>query len=366
AQAAAKNHYLPVFSYYMLLQSNGPCSGCGEAQKDLSHLNDPAVMAAFYQDFAKLMRRLGPGTSDGLAGFGGTAIMHVEPDLSGYAMHAVLDGSQCFGFCTGSGNDPSLLKAAVSASAFAAVAGYPNSYQGFSWALLHLRDLYAPNVKLAFHVSDWATLHDIGLDTDPAEDVGALGTAAGQFAALSGVGQAPKGTSTYDLLFNDVLDRDAGYYSHVFGQHGVWWDRTNQTLPNFHRWEQYVTGFTQAAGKPVIVWQIPIGNQYFRTENNTDGHYQDNRVEYFLDHVPELRQAGVIGLLFGAGNGGSTLNTDAKRDSVTNPPPICNTDGTSGAPICNEQLSTVPDDDGGYLRLAAQRYYAAGALPLSS
>jgi len=359
AQGAAKNHYVPVFSYYMLLQSNGPCGGCDEARKDLAHLNDPALMAAYYQDFALLMQRLGAGTADGVAGYGGPAIVHVEPDLSGYAMHAVLSARQCFGFCTGSGNDPSLPKAAVARSGVPAVAGYPDTYQGFSWALLHLRDLYAPNVKLAFHISDWATLHDVGLDTDPNEDVAGLGTAAGMFAKLSGAGQAPTGTSTYDLLFNDVSDRDAGYYSHVYGRQGVWWDRTNQTLPNFHRWEQYVSAAGSAAGRPMMVWQIPIGNQYFRTENNSDGHYQDNRVEYFLSHVDELRQAGIVGLLFGAGNAGSTVNVDGKHDGVTNPAPICTQEGTSGPPICNDHPSSLPDDDGGYLRLAAQRYYAS-------
>src|SRR5207244_4354099 len=97
--------------------------------------------------------------------------------------------------------------------------------------LLHLRDLYAPNVKLAFHISNWATLHDVGLETDPALDVAALGVSAGQFAGLNGAAKTPPGTSSYDLVFNDVSDRDAGYYSHVFGRSGSWWDRTNQTLP---------------------------------------------------------------------------------------------------------------------------------------
>ena len=112
----------------------------------------------------------------------------------------------------------------------------------------------------------------------------------------------------------------------------------------------------------MFVWQIPIGNQYFRTENNAPGHYQDNRAEYFLSHVPELRQAGIIGLLFGAGTDGNTQYVDAQQDGLTNPAPICTPEGTSGSAICNDHTSTVPDDDGGYLRLAAQRYYEAGPL----
>jgi len=172
------------------------------------------------------------------------------------------------------------------------------------------------------------------------------------------------GGSTYDLVFNDVDDRDSGYYAYVYHRANAFWDRTNQTLPNFHRWEQYVKAVGQATAKPVMIWQIPLGNQYFQTENNTAGHYQDNRVEYFLGHVDELRQASIVGLLFGAGNGGSTVNTDGQHDGVTNPPPTCTQDGTSGPPICNDHASTVADDDGGYLRLAAQRYYAAGAASL--
>jgi hypothetical protein len=142
-------------------------------------------MAAYYEDFALLMGRLGSGSYDGVPRYGGPSVVHLEPDLSGYAMHAVLDSSLCFGFCTGSGNHPALLNAAVARSGFSAVSQYPDTYQGFNWGLLHLRDLYAPNVMLAFHVSDWATLRDIGIDTDPSTDVAALGTEVGDFAALS-------------------------------------------------------------------------------------------------------------------------------------------------------------------------------------
>src|SRR5262249_62208209 len=39
-QDSAANQITPVFSYYMLLQSNGPCGSCGEKDKDLAHLAD--------------------------------------------------------------------------------------------------------------------------------------------------------------------------------------------------------------------------------------------------------------------------------------------------------------------------------------
>jgi hypothetical protein len=351
ARGAQRNGYRPVFPYYWLLQADGPCGGCGEAERDLAHLDDPALMARYYADFALLMRRL--------AAYDGAAIVQVEPDLSGYAQQAVLDNRRCYGHCTGQGNDPALLRAAVARSGNADVAAFPDSWPGFNFALLHLRDLYAPNVKLAFHVSSWATLQDIGSSSDPRLDASALGEAAGRFAASSGVGLAPGGVSTYDLVFTDVADRDAAYYKYVFGDASRWWDRQNVSFPNFRRWEQYIAAVVRATGRPAIVWQIPVGNQYYRSENNSDGHYQDNRVEYFMAHVDELVEAGVIGLLFGAGNGGSTAIGDARGDGVSNPPPLCTSDGLSSGQICADHESALPDDDGGYLRLAAQRYYAS-------
>ncbi|GAC1544370.1 MAG: hypothetical protein NVS3B12_33080 [Acidimicrobiales bacterium] len=350
AQSSVRQGYTPVFPYYMLLQSNGPCGSCGEAEKDLAHLDDPPTMAAFFSDFAKLMQRLGSGTFDGITGYGGPTIVHVEPDLSGYAEQAVLDpANHCFGHCAGANNDPANLHVAVATTGVADAAGFANTYQGFNAALLHLRDRYAPNVALAFHVSDWATLQDVGATTEPL-DFAALGDKAGRFAAASGVVTSAPGVSTYDVVFNDVADNDAGKTGH-------WWDRTNRTAPNFNRWEAYIGAVHRATNRGVIVWQVPIGNQWFDTEDNTDGHYQDNRVEYFLSHPAELAAAGIVGLLFGAGNAGSTVNTDAKRDGVTNPAPFCTGLGMGGGQICNDHVSSVADDDGGYLRVAGAAYY---------
>jgi hypothetical protein len=351
AQGASSHGYIPVFPYYQLLQSNGPCNSCGEAQRDLANLNSTSVMQAYFDDFRMLMRRLGSGTWDGITGFGKTAVVHVEPDLSGYAEQAALFNSLCYGFCTGTGNDGSLVKAAVASSGFVDVSAYANTFKGFILALQHLRDLYAPNVLLAFHVSDWATGQDIGSSTDATLDPVAYGQKAGQFAVSAGAGG-------YDLVFNDVADRDAGYYEHVVGRN-VWWDRLNVALPNFTRWERYLGAVTGTVGRPAMVWQVPLGNQWFDTVNDTDGHYQDNRAEYFFGHMAELQQIGVIGVMYGAGAGGPTTNTDDKGDGITNPASFCTTRGVSSGQVCNNHTSTVADDDGGYLRMAASQYYKA-------
>jgi hypothetical protein len=359
AQAASSHGYVPVFSYYTINAAVGVCTAmCSEAQTDLTNLNSPTVMNLYYNDFARLMQRLGTGTYGGVAGYGKDAIVHVEPDLSGYAESAVLSPStNCFAFCTGTGNNPSLLRASVADSGFALAKRYANTYRGFNQVLLKLRDTYAPNVRLAFHVSNWATGYDINSATNPSLNATALGTEAGQFAAQSGASWTDGTTSTYDLLFNDVSNKDAGYYTHVLNK-PRFWDQTNTVFPNFHRWEDYIRAATTAAGRKAIVWQVPIGNQLYLAENNTPGHYQDNRVEYFFSHWQELKNAGLVGALFGSTTPTATTYDDRAGDGATNPAPICDSDGWGdGRTVCTSIQSPAPDDDGGYLRLSAQNYY---------
>jgi hypothetical protein len=365
AKAAHANNYIPVFSYYQLLQSTAftPCTTCtaaDEDKKDLTHLNDAQLMAVYFEDFKTLMKRLGPGTYDGVQGFGKRAIVHVEPDFSGYANKAVIDNTRCFGFCTGQGDDPSYLTAAVASTGVAELAGLPNTYQGYSWALLKLRDLYAPNVLLAFHVSNWST--GGALDSlQNNQDIPELARRAGLFAAKSGVVDVPTGTTPYNLIFNDVSDYDAGYLKYVAGKAGAFWDETNTTYPNYARWQNYLSGvLAQNPGKKAFIWQIPTGNQHFSTMNNTTNHYQDNRVSYFFANTTTVKNLGVVGLLFGHGQDTQTAHYDRKGDNTTNhnPAPACTSDGRGdGSTVCPHAISNHPDDDGGYLRMKAEAYY---------
>jgi hypothetical protein len=361
---AVQHGYVPVFIYYTLLASDGTCNDCSANHRGFVDLNTPSLMQSYYENFTLLLQRLSTRTYDGVAGLGRTAIIDVEPDLSGMVEQATRSGN-CFGYCTGQGDSPAYLTASVANSGDPDVAGYPNTFQGYNWALLHLRDLYAPNVLMAVHVSDWATNIDIGSNQDPNVNAMALGQVAGNFAAASGAVTVPPGTNAYDLVFNDPSDHDAGWQSTVNHNPSVWWDYNNVTLPNFLQWEEYISGIHQATGKGVIAWQVPIGNQYFSSENNTPYHYQDNRVAYFFAHVPELSQAGLVAALFGQ-DGVNTHYYDADGTGVANAVPMCTTLGSSGGPICNNHTSTVSDGDGGYLRMMAKQYYAAGPYTLQS
>jgi hypothetical protein len=361
ARRDALHGFIPVFSYYQLFQSNGSCNSCSEARKDLSNLNNVSTMASFYRDFRLLMQRLGSGTYGGVTGFGRTAIVHVEPDLSGYAEQAVLDNAaHCFGFCVAQGNSPADLRASVASSGLGVLSGYPNTYQGFNWALLHLRDLYAPHVLLAFHVSGWATGPDVNGDTSTTMNAATLGKTAGSFAARSGITEAnhPVGLSRWNLIFNDVANHDAG-------NGGRWWDRDNRTFPNFSRWETYIYNVSAVSTRRVVVWQVPMGNQYFDTENDSTGHTQDNRAEYFFAHIGQLVNNGLIGMIFGTGTDGNTSVTDPERDGVKNYPSFCTAAGVSSGVVCDNHLTVWSDNDGGYIRIQAKHYYSLGGYHLS-
>jgi hypothetical protein len=283
-------------------------------------------MANYYKDFTALMKQLRQ--------YGGAAVVHVEPDM--------------FGYLESASSTPASLTASVASSGNADVTAYPNTVAGFGRALLHLRDLYAPNVIMAAHVSTWMW----SLSTDASLDVAQI--AKKDAAFMTGLGD-------WDLFFTDISDRDAAYYQFVVRDGGAhWWDATNQKYPNFKRLNAWAAAFTAAAQKRLVIWQIPIGNTLMKTVNNTNFHYQDNREQYWLQNYPnnqaisDLAQSGVIGLLFGAGNGGTTQNYDAAKDGITNPAPI------NG----NSRVSTYPDDDGGLLRLNVGNYYRSGGTPL--
>ncbi|HEX2912514.1 MAG TPA: PA14 domain-containing protein [Chloroflexia bacterium] len=321
---------LPVLTYYQMLQSS-PASGADEGAQDYNNLNNTSTMNAYYNDFKTLM--------DQAKAFGKPVVIHVEPDLWAYLQQR--------------SSNPNSISASVASSGYAGLSGLPNTVAGFAKALVTLRNTYAPNALLAFHVSTWATPYgDLSTSTDPNFNVSGAATAVASFYTQLG--------ANFDLMFYDISDRDAGLYQ-SWGNPYKWWDTNNSAFPNFNRFHQFAAGITQATGKRGMLWQVPIGNTVYRTMNNTTNHWQDNKVQYYLgsgnsSHLQDLANSGIIGILWGRGDGQTTSYDDSAKDGITNPNPINN----------NNLTSSVSDDDGGYLRGQAKAYYAAGGLTLPS
>jgi hypothetical protein len=272
-------HVTPVLTYYMLLQSR-PAVGSGERDQDLSNLRNVGTMRAYWRDLRLALTR---------ARGQGRVILHVEPDLWGYMQQAAR------------ADQASSIPAALSSTGDPELAGLPNDARGFAQAVVRLRDRTAPNVKLAWHLSVWGTNEDPTYSNPSRKRIRRLARRSARFYRSLG--------ADFDLVFNDVADRDAGYREKVLGDGG----RSRWTAGDFHRHARYIRGFTRRTHEKVVVWQIPLGNT---TLPDTSGSYRDNRVQWWLGkrrrkHLREARRAGIVALLFGAGAAG---NTTAESD----------------------------------------------------
>ncbi len=316
---------IPVFPYYMLLQSK-PVGG-DEAKTDLDHVNSVEVMRAYYADLKLFFQRARQATKK-------PVVLHVEPDFWGYAQQ------------TSKRDKASTVPAAVASTGLPELAGLPNTVAGFARAVVLLRDKLAPNVILAYHMSIWGTLHDIVYEKPSSATVRRYATRSAAFERSLG--------ARFDIAFGEYSDRDSGFYQYNQGNPKLWFKPAD-----FRRHLLYMKTFVRATKLRMVVWQIPYGNTIMRAENNTWNHYQDNRVQWLLGdsgrkHLRAYRDAGVVAFLFGRGADGPTCACDAAKDGVTNPPPI------NG----NTQRSYSADDDGGYFRKRAKAYYKRGPLKI--
>jgi hypothetical protein len=349
-QDSAANGIIPVFTYYMLLQSLP--GGGSESAAVFTNVNNTATMTAYFNDLKLFFQKAGAFPTQ-------KVVLHVEPDLWGYMEQR------------STSDDAKTVPAKVAETGIPELAGLPSNMSGFARAVIKLRDAYAPNVNVGYHISVWGTGTDIALSNPSDAVVDALAARAAAFYNSL--------AANFDVAFSEFSDRDSGFYQYVYGDGGQhWWD-----AEDFRRGARFLGGFSAAAHKRIVMWQIPLGNTKMRSENNVWGHYQDNRPEWLLDeparsHLAAYRDAGVVAFLFGGGAGGVSCACDAQNDGVTNPSAINgNTLASEAAPAGSAPAQVVrgttptlvtpyaADDDGGFFRWKAWRYYQDGAMTLS-
>jgi hypothetical protein len=284
ASRAAGWGQIPMLTYYLILPASGVAEGTPEVTQAA---RDRAFMTRYLADWRFLLQRLG----------GTVAFLHLEPDFWGYAQHA--------------GSDPHALAAAVASANPTDCAGEEDSIAGLGRCMIAMARKYAPDARVGLHASGWGTGWDVLQNADPAFDVAGHAARLGAFLAACGAGLG-------DFVVADMSDRDAGTRNN-------WFDATNGTLPSFHQALAWGKGVAEAVGRPVLWWQIPLGNPSLPPAN------RDNRVDYLLTHVAEVAAAHGVGLAFGAGaDGQATPSTDggnlASRTSAYR--------AAGGAPLC--------------------------------
>jgi hypothetical protein len=153
-QDSAGYGMIPVFDYYQLLQSS-PATGSDEGQRNYNNLQNVSTMRAYYADVKLFMQKAG-------AQSGTKVVFHFEPDLWGFMEQRA------------AGQGAASISAAVASTGMAELAGLPNNLTGFARAATVLRDRYAPNVAVGYHISLWGTGTDITI-SDPGRRPGRPG-----------------------------------------------------------------------------------------------------------------------------------------------------------------------------------------------
>jgi hypothetical protein len=348
---ANQNNITPFFTYYNMLSLASYNEGAGEVQV----MSDSTKMTSYYNDL-KLFYSLAAQSPNK------PIILHVEPDLWGYMEQQV-----------SSTDEATTIPAAVASTGLAELSGLPNNAAGFAQAVVKLRDIYAPNVLVVLHESDWGTGIDPHVGTYTDAEITSLATrSANFFNSLN---------ANYDLLADDPLDRDAAYYDLAWHNPNGWWDSNDYHYDLL--WLKTLSGLTN---KRLMQWQIPVGNTKMRAENNTTNHYQDNHVEKILDVndktlINQYLDAGVVAFIFGRGAYEQSDYADSINDGATNFAPLTYHGSTTSISSVLAAAGTPPslsvdgvtlttpyakDDDGGFFRYVAQQYYQLGALSLST
>jgi hypothetical protein len=250
ADSADSHGVVPMFTLYaMAEQGDGVLTG----------LSNDSFVKSYFSDLKILFQRLGV--------FGKPAVVHVEPDFWAYAEQQ-------------SKEDPASMKVNLTANV-PDCAGLSNDLIGFGHCIVRIARMYGPKAIIGFHASQWA-------NGDPNATV--------KFFNAVGADET-------DVVFADMLDRDAGCYEAGVDcpQKGsVYWDETNQTSPNFHDYLTWSTAIAAGVKHPMIWWQIPLGVPS-ATPGGTSGHYRDDRVHYIFSHIGEFVAAGGLGAAFGVG-----------------------------------------------------------------
>lgn len=262
ADAKARNQ-IPMFTYYQQLYASGAFEGSAQIAK----MNDASIMSRYFADFRFALRQVGDAK----------ALIHLEPDTWAYGQQA--------------NADPSKTPVAVASANATDCTGMENTFAGFGRCMVAMVRKYAPNAKVGFHASAWATNISVGDNTDPSLDIAAEAKKTADFLKACGAQET-------DFVVVETSDRDAGFYAQN-GDTSAFWDVTNKTLPNFHQAFAWATKIAEGVGRPLIWWQLPLGNSTTR--------YPDNRVDYFFQHSDEVAATHAVLMAFGAGKDDQTM-----------------------------------------------------------
>jgi hypothetical protein len=227
------------------LRDLGDMAGQGDGPGEVQAINRTDLLTLYMNDYRFFLQKIGNSR----------AMVDIEPDFWGYVKSL---------------GNPHSVPAQVTAANPTDCASEENSAAGLAHCLVVMARKYAPNLGVGMHASCF------DYQTDP----------QGCVRFLKDM------TTGADFMVGDVSDRDSAWYD-LQGQNWHWWTGTKgaEALAFYKL-------ITEGTGKPLVLWQIPLGNM---AQNNTLNHYQDDKVDYLFSHMDQVADAHIAALLFGAG-----------------------------------------------------------------
>jgi hypothetical protein len=266
AEAAKAHGVVPMFTLYQ---------AAAYGENNLAAFDTDDFMTKYWAGARTLFQKLGEVDTP--------AIVHVEPDLWGFAQkHSELPSGTPM-------KVGSLVPECVD---------LPSDVSGMARCVIRLSRQLSPKVVIGLSASAF------GAYTNGYSDP----TRIGDFLTAIGAGDG-------DITVLETLDRDAGCFESGTDVNckragSFYWDEANVAHPNFHDHLAYAKTLRSVVGKPLLWWQMPLGVP--ADVAGYSGHYRDNRVRYFFSHPGEFAAAGGIGAVFGAG---AVRQTDATTDN---------------------------------------------------
>jgi hypothetical protein len=260
ANAAKAHGVVPMFTLYQ---------AASYGENNLGAFDTDSFMTQYWAGVRLLFQKLGA--------FDAPAMVHVEPDLWGFAQR--------------NSEQPSGTPMKVG-SLVPECSDLPSDVSGMARCVIRLSRQLAPKVVIGLSASSF------GAYTNGYSDPTRIGNFMKSIGAADG-----------DITVIETLDRDAGCFengsdSNCERSGSFYWDEANVAHPNFHDHLAYAKTIRTVIGKPLLWWQMPLGVPA-NTAGYT-GHYRDNRVRYFFDHPGEFAAIGGIGAVFGTGAVGQT------------------------------------------------------------
>ncbi|MBO4257893.1 lectin [Streptomyces griseorubiginosus] len=250
SQATYKGSSRPqkmLWTWYSL-RDLGDAAGEGDGPGEVKAINRTDLLTRYLNDYRFFLQKIGKTQ----------AAIDLEPDFWGYVRSL---------------GDPHQVPAQVKSANPTDCGSQENSATGLAQCLISMAHKYAPNAEVGMHLScfDWQT------------NTQACVKSYESFGAKNA-----------DFLVTDVSDRDAGWYAQPAhgGSDHFWTDQKAAEALQFYK------TMAESVGRPVVLWQIPVGNM---AQNNTLNHYKDDKVDWLFGHMDQVANAHVAGLFFGPG-----------------------------------------------------------------